>query len=49
MLAMGLSPTLTIAFKELAVAVPALKKDISDGKQKNSFKSHSLAINIGFF
>lgn len=50
MLAMGLSPTLTIAFKELAVAVPALKKDISDGKQRNSFKiSFSLAINIGFF
>uniref|UniRef100_A0A2H8U2W2 Serine/threonine-protein kinase TOR n=1 Tax=Melanaphis sacchari TaxID=742174 RepID=A0A2H8U2W2_9HEMI len=34
MLAMGLSPTLTIAFKELAVAVPALKKDISDGLLK---------------
>jgi len=32
MLAMGLSPTLTIALKELAVAVPALKKDISEGK-----------------
>ncbi|XP_050539572.1 serine/threonine-protein kinase mTOR [Daktulosphaira vitifoliae] len=31
MLAMGLSPTLTIALKELAVAVPSLKKDISEG------------------
>lgn len=35
MLAMGLSPTLTIALKELAVAVPALKKDISEGKKEN--------------
>lgn len=33
---MGLSPTLTIALKELAVAVPALKKDISEGKEKQS-------------
>lgn len=32
MLALGLSPTLTIALKELAVAVPSLKKDISEGK-----------------
>lgn len=31
MLAMGLSATLTIALKELAIAVPALKKDISEG------------------
>lgn len=33
MFAMGLSPTLTIALQELAVAVPALKKDISEGEE----------------
>lgn len=33
MLATGLSSTLTIALKELAVAVPTLRKDISEGKE----------------
>lgn len=42
MLATGLSSTLTIALKELAVAVPSLRKDISEGKEikLNTFFSH---------
>lgn len=32
MLAMGLSSILTISLKELVVAIPTLKKDISEGK-----------------
>jgi len=44
MLAMGLSSTLTIALKELAVAVPALKKDISEGEGNKSVVSFSITL-----
>lgn len=49
MLAMGLSPTLTIALKELAVAVPSLKKDISEGKKYNLFKTFHLNTKSVFY